>query len=160
MSDKTRKLEDLKREGKDQERRAEQMKTEAERHKKEVDTLEQASATLKKGLAELETPESVAAIRDLDRAKDSAKSDIDRLKSERERLMAENARMSETIKNAQQRSRTVGQQLALIHGAAQGETATMIGEVKKLLGSEWNHLVSTDAMLSTARLKLQQLKID
>lgn len=160
MSDKSRKLEDIKREGKEQTRRAVQMKEEAKRHKIEVDTLDQASATLKEGRAELESAEANNLIRDLDRAKDSAKKEIDRLKAERERLLGLNENMADKVKGAQQRNRKVGMQLGLIRSAAQGEVAGQLDEISNGLKGEWNNLTLTDSMLSSARLKLQLIKID
>jgi len=160
MGDKSRKLESLKHEGKEQVRRAEKMKEDAMRHKKEVDGLEEAATLLKQGQTELESAEGADAIRGLERAKNAAKMEIDRIRTDRERLLGENKKLTESVKRAQQISRSVGQRLEQIRNSAQGEVAREITTVTKSLGNEWNGLIEADLTLSTARLKLQQIRIE
>lgn len=160
MSDKVHKLEELKRESKEQQRRAEKMKEDAQRHKVEVATLEQASSSMKEGLSDLDSQNAAKAIRDLDRAKDAAHKEIDRLRTERDRLLKDNDDMTQRVKKAHQRVRAVGRQLDLIRGASKGEVARLIGEANSSLKSEWNDLTAADSTLSSARVSLQQIKFE
>lgn len=158
--DKKRRHEDIKREGKEQERRAEQMKAEADRHMKDVEALEKAAAELKAAGEEMESDRSEKDIQDLERARDSRKEKLEELKTERDKLLRENESGADIINRRQQLNRKAGSQIGGQRGKATGEVATLLDQKVESLKAEWNELNATAVVFSSAKLKLQLLKIE
>ncbi|TVT76159.1 MAG: hypothetical protein FHP92_09015 [Denitromonas halophila] len=136
------------------------MKDEADRHKKEVDELEKAAAALKVAGEEIESERTEKSLRELEKARDERKSKLEELRTEQAKLLRENESGADMVNRRQDRVRRIGAELRVSQSRLSGEAAALLGKQADSLKAEWDELNATAVMFSSAKLKLQSLKIE
>lgn len=161
MKDKPGTLDDIRRKGREQENSSRQLKEQSEAHKKRVETLDESLKLLAQSNESLDSSFGKDAIESIKREKESSNRELQRFKEEHEELKRENADLQKRLEAKRDNNRKVRKLLEvdkkLIHSADGLRNKKSTDES---LEKEWNEIQHADVALSTARYKLNQLKIE